>query len=208
VLQFSPAAWAKLLYLRDYGETEVGGFGVTPDDDLMYVEDICLVRQTCSWAHVTFDDDSVANFFDMQVDAGRQPAQFARIWLHTHPGGSARPSSTDEETFDRAFGHSDWALMFILACEGQSYARLRFNTGARNTGPRADLKIRVEIDYSRPFAACDLKSWENEYLDNVYPQQFRQVANDEPLEELPIEPWRERWPEYADPGNFLLEDEL
>ena len=27
-LRFSPTAWAKLLYLRDFGRTEVGGFGI------------------------------------------------------------------------------------------------------------------------------------------------------------------------------------
>ena len=29
-LRFSPAAWAKLLWLRDAGPTEIGGFAVTP----------------------------------------------------------------------------------------------------------------------------------------------------------------------------------
>ena len=52
---------------------------------------------------------------------------------------------TDEETFDRVFGRSDWALMFILAREGQSYARLRFNIG-----PRSELEIPVSVDYARP----------------------------------------------------------
>jgi len=28
-LRFSPTAWAKLLFLRDRGPTEVGGFGIT-----------------------------------------------------------------------------------------------------------------------------------------------------------------------------------
>jgi len=75
-LRFSPAAWAKLLFLRDYGETEVGGFGVSTASDLLYVEDIQLVRQACSWAHVAFDDDSVADYFDGQVEAGRRVVIF------------------------------------------------------------------------------------------------------------------------------------
>ena len=62
-LRFSPTAWAKLLFLRDYGKTEVGGFGVTPTDDLLYVEDMQLVRQTCSWAHVAFDDGIGSGLF-------------------------------------------------------------------------------------------------------------------------------------------------
>ena len=73
VLRFSPTAWAKLTFLRDYGETEVGGFGVAAHDDLLLVEDIQLVKQTCSWAHVAFDDESVADFFDVQVDDDGYP---------------------------------------------------------------------------------------------------------------------------------------
>lgn len=161
-MKFTPTAWAKLLFLRDYGETEVGGFGISSPDDLLLIEDFRLVRQTCSWAHVTFDDDSVADFFDEQVDAGRKPELFVRIWLHTHPGECPNPSGVDEETFERVFGTSDWAVMFILAQEGNSYARLRFNTG-----PVADVRMKVEIDYSRPFPACDESQWEEEYLQNV-----------------------------------------
>ena len=197
-LRFSPTAWAKLLYLRNYGDTEVGGFGVTPADDLLFVEDVQLVKQTCSWANVAFKDESVADFFDQQVDAGRQPAQFARLWVHTHPGDCPRPSMTDEETFDRVFGRSDWAVMFILACNGQSYARLRFNVG-----PGADLEIPVGVDYSRPFDGCDTDAWEQEYLSNVQPAP---AAHDvapavepvlaSPFDEEPTDDWYESWVEY------------
>ncbi|PHS04717.1 MAG: hypothetical protein COA78_16200 [Blastopirellula sp.] len=40
---------------------------------------------------------------------------------HTHPDNSAQPSPTDEETFLRVFGKAEWALIFILAKENQSY---------------------------------------------------------------------------------------
>ena len=69
----------------------------------------------------------MAEFFDEQVDQGWQPAQFPRIWIHTHPGDSAQPSPTDEETFARAFGQTDWAVMFILAQGGQTYCRLEYH---------------------------------------------------------------------------------
>jgi hypothetical protein len=88
VLRFTPYAWAKILYLRDIGPTEVGGFGISNPDDLLLVEDIELVEQYCTVCSVEFDDDSVADYFDRQVDAGRQPEQFARIWIHTRPGAS------------------------------------------------------------------------------------------------------------------------
>src|SRR4051812_42770484 len=124
-LRLTPYAWAKLVYLRDLGETEVGGFGVSRPGDLLLVEDVQLVRQQCSLVTVKFDDNSVADYFDGQVDQGRRPEQFARIWVHTHPGDSPYPSCTDEETFARCFGGSDWAVMLIVARGGESYARLR-----------------------------------------------------------------------------------
>src|SRR3954447_24583923 len=87
-LRLTAYAWAKLLTLRDLGETEVGGFGVSRPGDLLLVEDVQLVRQLCTPVTVKFDDQSVADYFDSQVDEGRAPEEFGRIWAHTHPGDS------------------------------------------------------------------------------------------------------------------------
>jgi hypothetical protein len=119
-LRFSPTAWAKLLFLRDLGPTEVGAFGLALTDDPLLVTDVQLVGQTCSLVSVLFDDQAVADFFDAQVDRGLRPAQFGRIWVHTHPWQSPAPSGVDEETFARVFSATDWAVMFILAKEGQT----------------------------------------------------------------------------------------
>jgi hypothetical protein len=161
-LRLTPYAWAKLLYLRDLGETEVGLFGVSKLNDLLLVEEVHLVRQRCSAMTVKFDDQSVADYFDGQVDQGRAPEQFARIWVHTHPGDSPLPSVTDEETFTRCFGGSNWAIMLILACGGQTYARLRLNAG-----PGGELRLPVEIDFQQPFPAADQSAWDDEYVKNV-----------------------------------------
>ena len=85
-LRFSPTAWAKLVCLRDCGPTEVGGFAISAADDLLAVDDVQMVRQTCTPVTVRFDDQSVADYFDRQIDAGLQPERFSRIWVHTHPG--------------------------------------------------------------------------------------------------------------------------
>ena len=134
------------------------------------MQDLQLVEQTCSLAHVAFDDEAVANFFDDQVDAGLRPEQFGRIWIHTHPGDCPLPSQIDEETFDRVFGRSDWAVMFILARTGQTYARLKFNVG-----PTAEYEIPVKRDYTQTFAGSDPERWEDEYLSHVHPQQNRRL---------------------------------
>lgn len=161
-LWLSPTAWAKLLFLRDQGETEVGGFGIASPDDLLHVDDIQLVRQVCSSISVRFDDQSVADFFDREVDNGRRPEQVGRLWIHTHPGSCPRPSATDEETFARVFGRTNWAVMFILARGGQTYARLEFHVG-----PGGGLRLPVQVDYARPFATADHAAWHEEYLANV-----------------------------------------
>jgi proteasome lid subunit RPN8/RPN11 len=157
-LRFSPTAWAKLLYLRDRGPTEVGGFGIAPAADLLYVEDIRLVQQTCTSISVAFDDSAVAEFFDEQIDAGRRPEQVGRIWIHTHPGDSAQHSHVDEETFSRVFGPCDWAVMFILAHGGEAYCRLRFRAG-----PGGAFEIPVQVDFEGLFVGSDFETWASEY---------------------------------------------
>jgi proteasome lid subunit RPN8/RPN11 len=160
-LRFSPYAWAKLIYLRDRGPTEVGGFGITDAADPKFVTDIVLIKQTCTDMTVVFDDTAVADFFDDQIDAGRHPENFGRIWIHTHPGFSARPSQVDVETFARVFGNCDWAVMFILARNGATYAELK------HAGRPMAEKMSVGIDFKPEFAASNRSAWEAEYLQSV-----------------------------------------
>ena len=163
-LRFSPAAWAKLLYFRDRGQTEIGGFGIAPAEDLLYVEELVTVDQEVSVATVSFDDEAVANFFEDQVALGRKPEQFARIWCHTHPGESPTPSLTDVETFERVFGGCDWAVMFIVGRTGKTHAELRFNIG-----PGGQMLIPVEVSFDRPFVASDEAAWGAEFKANIHP---------------------------------------
>jgi hypothetical protein len=180
------------LFLRDLGETEVGGFGICAADDPLYVQDVQLVKQMCTGVSVCFDDQAVADFFDRQVDLGRKPAEFSRIWVHTHPGSCPEPSITDEDTFTRVFGRTDWAVMFILACRGQSYARLRFNVG-----PGGDVDLPVRVDYTRPFAASDHAAWQKEHLAAVLvaelPLFARRGTDRVPSSAATSDPWDEDW---------------
>jgi proteasome lid subunit RPN8/RPN11 len=173
VLRFSPTAWAKLLYFRDRQETEVGGLAVTAPQDLLRVDEFVTVKQDVTVASVSFDDQAVADFFEAQVDAGRKPEQFGRIWLHTHPGDSPVPSGTDELTFSRVFGSCQWAIMFVLARGGKSYARLRFNVG-----PGGNIVIPVEVDFTSAFGPSQSDEWEQEYKSNIHPTECLSVLTD------------------------------
>jgi hypothetical protein len=161
-LRFSPTAWAKLLYFRDRSHNEVGGFGVTDPDDLLFVQEFVTVKQEVTGVSVRFDDEAVSRFFDDQVDQSRRPEQFARLWLHTHPDLCPEPSVVDEDTFARVFGPCQWAVMCIVAQDDTTYARLSFNVG-----PAGQILIPTAIDYSHDFASSDREAWEAEYAANV-----------------------------------------
>ena len=171
-LLFAPLAWLKLLYFCHAGDTEVGGFGVTDIDDLLYVEDFVTVGQHTSAVTVLFDDHAVADFMDRCVDTGLSPQNCLRLWCHTHPGSSAEPSGTDEETFERVFGGCDWAVMFILARTGNTYARL-----SMRAGPGAATHLAVGVDWSRwsevvndpKFSLTTLRAdWQDEFATNIH----------------------------------------
>ena len=178
VLRFTPDAWAKLLWLRDRGATEVGGFGITAPDDPLRIVQFVTVRQQCSAVSVQFDDEAVAEYFEDQLEAGRRPEQFARLWIHTHPGSSATPSALDEATFSRVFGVCDWAVMLIVARDGATYARLRFNVG-----PGGDQRIPVRVDHAPPFNGSDESAWDAEYRAHVE-AETEPTALYEPFDEL------------------------
>lgn len=148
---------------------------------------------------MAFDDEAVADYFDAQVAAGRRPAQFARIWVHTHPGNSADPSGTDELTFARVFGSTDWAVMFILARGGQTFARLRCNVG-----PGADVAIAVEVDFQRPFESSNHQRWQEQYANCVEVNSSarhltvpKREARPAAVESFHFDDWQDAWNEYA-----------
>jgi proteasome lid subunit RPN8/RPN11 len=145
----------------------VGAFGLAAADDLLYVEELRLVGQQCTAVSVCFDDTAIAEFFEEQVERGRTPEQFARIWIHTHPGGCPLPSQVDEETFARVFGRCDWSVMLILAKEGQTYCRLQFTRG-----PGAAFEIPVRVDFERQFPQSDHQVWAAEFDATVSHESF------------------------------------
>jgi hypothetical protein len=53
--------------------------------------------------------------------------------------------------------------MFILARNGQTYARLRFGVG-----PGGQMEIPVKVDFSQPFGPSDQHAWETEYHAKVH----------------------------------------
>jgi hypothetical protein len=175
-LVFAPLAWLKLRVLLHGGDTEVGGFGIAAEDDLLYIDDLAVPVQRTTAVTVEFDDGAVADHFDDCLDRGIGPARCGRLWIHTHPGSSPAPSSTDEQTFARAFGDCDWAVMAIIARDGSTYARLRFGAG-----PGGSMIMPITVDWERfPQDLLDhegqleelIGGWLDEYGSKVHPVSF------------------------------------
>lgn len=161
-LRFTPYAWAKMLYMRDRGHTEVAGYGVTETDDPLLVTDFRLIRSDCTDVSFDMDPNDGAEFMETMMDAGLMPWQYSNILIHTHPGNSPIPSGMDENNFVRAFSHPNWAIMFIIAEGGASYCRIKVNVG-----PGIVKDIKVAIDWSIPFCGSDTESWNDEYAAKV-----------------------------------------
>jgi len=142
------------------------------------VTDFILVKQKVTVVSVMLDDIAVADYFEDQVVLDRKPEQFARIWLHSHPGSSPNPSGTDEQTFSRGFGACDWSVMFILAQDGSTYARLHFKAG-----PGGDFKIPVHIDYHCDFQGTDIEQWTHQYKTLVTEETLSLLAKEPPAKE-------------------------
>lgn len=161
-LRLTPFAFSKILYFRDCGPTEVGGYGICGTDDPLLITDVCLIKQECTSVTLEFDEQDSIEFVEKMSDLGLEPWRFSNFFWHTHPGNCPEPSSTDEENFNKNFSHPHWAIFYILAKEGDEYCRLR-----TNVGPGVEVKLDVEIDYKISFPATDFIAWGKEYKDKV-----------------------------------------
>src|SRR5260370_35447036 len=85
ILRFASLAWLKLQFFCHAGDTEIGGFVISAEDDPLYVEDFVTVRQQVTSLTVRFADDAPSDFFARAVDAGLKRQRFAGICSHPHP---------------------------------------------------------------------------------------------------------------------------
>jgi hypothetical protein len=181
VLKFTPYSWAKLVFLRDLGKTEVGFMALTKRPDLNRVIDVLMPPQECSSAYTEFKEEGLAEFFEKMVDKGHHPEEFGRIWCHTHPFESPTPSGTDETTFTREFSGPDWAIMFIVGTSGKTSCRLRWRSNPAVAhiipGEKCTKELDIAIDYRGDFPGTDKKAWEEEYKANWSEKVYTRTHN-------------------------------
>jgi len=172
-LRFTPYSWAKILYMRDAGDTEIGGFAILDKEDPLLVIDFHLIKQKCCSVTVELDEEDTIKFAEEMSDLGYEPFQYQNCWIHTHPGNCAKPSMNDEENFEKNFSHPHWAIFVIVAKGGDKYCRVKYNVG-----PKIDVDIDCVIDYSTEFDAANFEEWQKEYEDKVTKEEIVRILSD------------------------------
>ncbi|KKN91206.1 hypothetical protein LCGC14_0220740 [marine sediment metagenome] len=172
-LRISPLAFAKMIFWRDCGDTEVAAYATTHTDDPLFITDFRLIKQECT--NITFDIDKndLAEDVEHTLDDGLCPWMTHNILCHTHPGCSPLPSHNDEENFKKAFSHPNWAIMLIIAENGETYCRLKINTA-----PGVEKLLKVSVDFSQEFEASNHQSWDTEYKSKVTEKKFRMTGKE------------------------------
>lgn len=145
-LRFSLRAWAKLQYVLLKVDQEVIAFGITDGQDLLAVRDFWLPGQYGSVASASLDEESFAEEFEKRAQEA-DPVSFARIFLHTHPDMSPEPSGVDEKTFQEVFGKTNWAVLFILARNGETWCRCQGTVEVAGDRRVVRLEQEWEVDY-------------------------------------------------------------
>ncbi len=162
VLRISPFAFAKMVFWRDCGDTEVAAYATTKTHDPLLITDFRLIKQECTSIKFDLDTNDLAEDVERTLDDGLCPWQTHNILCHSHPGNSPNPSGPDEINFQKAFSHPDWAIMLIIAKDDSMYCRLKLNTG-----PGVEKLLNVQIDFSQDFQASDRMTWKTEYESKV-----------------------------------------
>lgn len=117
-ITFSLEAWITVLMARNEVKTEITMFGVTDENDPTRVVSIEFVKHEATTGTVEFDDDALAEYTARMAGDGIAPWRCRRVWIHTHPGDSVEPSTTDWGTFWEHFDDVPWGVMVIVGQGG------------------------------------------------------------------------------------------
>ncbi len=161
-LSLSPTAWSKLRYFRELEDVEVGGFLISAPYDLMYIEDVRLVRQKSSRFNTEIDRAGMNEFFAEMVAENLPDESYAHAFFRTHRDDDPELMDRDEELLEHLLGERTWSILLNLTTGDRVSARMHFNVG-----PGAVVVLDVRVAFHRPFSAGDHDAWRAEFDRNV-----------------------------------------
>lgn len=98
------------------------------------------------------------------------PQNSFRVWLHTHPGNSPSPSSTDREEFNKLLAMGQpWLVMLIIAQDLSIHGEVGFKVGDEYLRGDASLQVDWSLISDEPI---DVDALEKEYDEMVSTKTF------------------------------------
>ncbi len=178
-LKFTPYARAKLQFICDHYDHEVGAMGIAATADPFLVTDLFVPKQECSDAFVAMDANDLADsmfmvYCDPSGPHKLKPHQVGRIFIHTHPKGCNSPSLHDENIFAESFGSQPWAMMVILPKGGPLYSRIRIAIG---NDINLQLMIKDSLVLDGDFPAANRAEWQKEVDSKITVKVFPTVLD-------------------------------
>lgn len=175
-LRFHPLAALKALIWLHGVETEISGFAVTDPENPFYILDLHSIPQICTKATTDFKDPHLAVYLKQRQEKTGQIGM-PPIWVHTHPGFAANPSSVDETTFAKYFSSCKWSIMCILSQLGSTARH-------QEAGHPLEVQMRVKDDWeSLPYLSTDIditalkEEWMDEVTEDVEVKKYTYTAN-------------------------------
>lgn len=121
----SPMAHSKIKCFINSVDTEISGMGkshMNEDGDIV-VDDIVLLKQTCSGASTNITADADAKFIYEKQKAGEEMTDW-NIWWHSHVDMRVFWSTTDTDTIMETAGGAKYLISIVGNKKGEYKARL------------------------------------------------------------------------------------
>lgn len=160
-LVINALAWLKLCLIRNTKKGQETAFwGVTDPDNPMYVTDIECVKHYGRHSYVEFDDEALMDWTMQMAGQGIYADRCRRVWIHTHPGNSAAPSSVDWNTMNRLSAGAPYMIMLIVAMDNSTtchmQSQLSCGDGSEHAPIRQTATMEVELDDSVDLAVSGM----------------------------------------------------
>ena len=169
ILTFTPPAWGKMRwFMKKAGNLEMTGFGITEENNPLYVIDFQTVKQEVTEVLTTLDDAALGEYVAGNAKRGIIPACCMRIWIHSHPfyENAPTPSGTDLSNLRTKFmNEADWAVMVILGqdgCFAKLHSKLRMGGDIVSA-----ISLKVKVDWMFQFRGKCEEAWEKEFEENI-----------------------------------------
>lgn len=166
-LRVNEEIYQKIMYIvNKAAPNEVSGFCISRKEDPFRVVDFKMVPQRNGGAESAMDDKGLSDYAEEMVVAGYEPVEYQRIWLHSHPFSTTKPSpsGTDWDTLKNIMG-GHWGIMVIVPKSGPNWTiKIRCNI---EIVPGMIYTYTEDMELVEERRKIESAGWDEEYDKNI-----------------------------------------